>query len=400
MAKLTNRSVAAVKPGDRDILAWDDELPGFGLRVKPTGVKSFVVQYRNKHGASRRHTLGRVGVVSTEKARRDARDLFARVQRGEDPAQDRKSARNAPTIGELTRRYMTDFAIPRKKPAGAEQDERNIRCHILPALGEGTKVADVSRADVMKMCNGLRHTPGAANRARAVLSKMMNLAEIWGTRPDGSNPCRHVKQFSVSKRQRFLGTGEFAQLGTALVEAEHAALESPVAIAAIRLLVFTGSRRGEVLRLKWSEVDFEHQCLRLTDSKTGPKVVHLNAPALEVLNGIERKEGCQWVFPGRKKGEPLVDLKGPWRRIRARAGLGGLRIHDIRHSFASVGAAGGVPLQMVGLLLGHHQISTTERYSHLAPNPVKAANEMIGERIAAAMQGESGEVVELEKRRN
>ncbi|MDP6787465.1 MAG: site-specific integrase [Rhodospirillales bacterium] len=400
MAKLTNRSVAAVKPGERDIVAWDDELPGFGLRVKPTGVKSFVVQYRNKHGASRRYTLGRVGVVSTEKARRDARDLFARVQRGEDPAQDRKAARNAPTIRELAGRYMTDFAIPHKKPAGAKQDERNIRCHILPALGERTKVADVSRADVMKMCNGLRHTPGAANRARAVLSKMMNLAEIWGTRPDGSNPCRHVKQFPVSKRQRFLGTDEFAHLGTTLVEAEHAALESSAAIAAIRLLVFTGSRRGEVLRLKWSEVDIEHQCLRLTDSKTGPKVVHLNAPALEVLNGIERKEGCQWVFPGRKKGEPLVDLKGPWQRIRARAGLDGLRIHDMRHSFASVGAAGGVPLQMVGLLLGHRHTSTTERYSHLAPDPLKAANEMIGERIAAAMQGESGEVVELEKRRN
>ena len=395
MAKLTIRTIQAAKPGDRDIFIWDDKLPGFGLRVKPTGVKSFIIQYRNVHNVSKRLTLGRFGVISPEKARTKAERFLAAVPDGADPAKDKQEARNAPTMAELTEQYMDEYAMPRKKPSGVEQDERNIRCHILPALGRNKKAADVSRQDVMKMVNGLKDTPGASNRARAVLSKMMELAEVWGIRPPNSNPCKHVKKYPDSKRERFLTMEEFNRLGETLAEAEQQNVESPQAIAAFKLLIFTGCRRGEILGLRWDEVDQERQCLRLTDSKTGPKVVHLNAPALQVLQGIERKEGSPWVIPGRNPQDCLVDLKGPWRRIRKKAGLDGLRIHDLRHSFASVGAAGGVPLQMVGLMLGHAQASTTERYSHLAPDPVKTANEMIGQRIAAAMRGESGEVVEL-----
>ena len=395
MTKLTIRTVAAAKPADRDILVWDDQLPGFGLRVKPSGVKSYLIQYRNKHNVSRRYTLGRHGVIGPEKARVKAKSLLAGVQDGADPATERKEALNAPTMAELTEQYMDEYAMPRKKPSSVEQDERNIRCHILPALGRNKKAADVSRQDVMKMVNGLKDTPGASNRARAVLSKMMELAEVWGIRPPNSNPCKHVKKYPESKRERFLTMEEFNRLGETLAEAEQQNVESPQAIAAFKLLIFTGCRRGEILGLRWDEVDQERQCLRLTDSKTGPKVVHLNAPALQVLQGIERKEGSPWVIPGRNPQDCLVDLKGPWRRIRKKAGLDGLRIHDLRHSFASVGAAGGVPLQMVGLMLGHAQASTTERYSHLAPDPVKTANEVIGQRIAAAMRGESGEVVEL-----
>jgi integrase len=297
---------------------------------------------------------------------------------------------------------MNEYAIPRKKPSGIELDERNIRCQILLFLRKNRKAADVTRQDVIKMMNGLKSTPAAANRALAVLSKMMELAEVWGIRPSNSNPCRHVKKYPESKRERFLNADEFKRLGETLVDAERENVEQPHAIAAFKLLIFTGCRRGEILSLRWDEVDWEHRCLRLTDSKTGPKVVHLNAPALQLLQNIERKKGSPWVIPGRKTGEHLVDVKGPWRRIRKKAGLDGLRIHDLRHSFASIGAVGGVPLQMVGTLLGHSQASTTERYSHLAPDPVKAANEMIGERIAAAMTGgsEGAEVVELPNRRS
>lgn len=400
MTKLTIRTVAAIKPEDRDIFVWDEKLSGFGLRVKPSGVKSFIIQYRNVHNVSKRMTLGRFGVISPEKARTKANRLLNAVADGVDPARDKQEARNAPTMAELAERYMGEYAKPRKKPIGVEHDERNIRCHILPALGRNKKAADVSRQDVMKMVNGLKDTPGASNRARAVLSKMMELAEVWSVRPPNSNPCKHVKKYPESKRERFLTMEEFNRLGETLAEAEHQNVELPQAIAAFKLLIFTGCRRGEILGLRWDEVDWERKCLRLTDSKTGPKVVHLNAPALQVLQNIEREEGSPWVIPGRNSGEHLVDVKGPWRRIRKKAGLEGLRIHDLRHSFASVGAGGGVPLQMVGKLLGHAQASTTERYSHLAPDPVKAANEMIGARIAAAMEtGGSGEVVELPRRR-
>ena len=396
--KIGIRSIATIKQGEKEIFVWDTILPGFGLRVMPSGVMSFFIQYR-RGASTRRLSLGRVGVLAPEKARKKAKIELARVQDGKDPSQERKESRNAPTMKELATRYMDEYAKPRKKPSGVDQDEKNIRCQILPGLGEKKKAADVTRQDVMKMVNGLKGTPAAANRARAVLSKMMELAEVWGIRPPYSNPCKHVKKYPEKPRERFLSMEEFNRLGETLAEAEYLNLESPQVIAAFKLLIFTGCRRGEILGLRWDEVDWERQCLHLTDSKTGPKVVHLNAPSLQILQDIERKEGSPWVIPGRGLQEHLVDVRGPWRRIRKKAGLEGLRLHDLRHSFASVGAAGGVPLQMVGSMLGHAQASTTERYSHLAADPVKAANEMIGERIAAAMRGDDAEVVDLEQRR-
>ena len=396
--KIGIRSIATIKQGEKEIFVWDTILPGFGLRVMPSGVMSFFIQYR-RGASTRRFSLGRVGVLAPEKARKKAKIELARVQDGKDPSQERKESRNAPTMKELATRYMDEYAKPRKKPSGVDQDEKNIRCQILPGLGEKKKAADVTRQDVMKMVNGLKGTPAAANRARAVLSKMMELAEVWGIRPPYSNPCKHVKKYPEKPRERFLSMEEFNRLGETLAEAEYLNLESPQVIAAFKLLIFTGCRRGEILGLRWDEVDWERQCLHLTDSKTGPKVVHLNAPSLQILQDIERKEGSPWVIPGRGLQEHLVDVRGPWRRIRKKAGLEGLRLHDLRHSFASVGAAGGVPLQMVGSMLGHTKASTTERYSHLAADPIKAANEMIGQRIAAAMRGDDAEVVDLEQRR-
>ena len=195
--------------------------------------------------------------------------------------------------------------------------------------------------------------------------------------------------------ERFLSAGELGRLGAVLAEAELTATELPSAVAAIRLLIFTGARLGEILDLRWEHVDLERTCLRLPESKTGRKVIHLNAPALEVLNGTERRDGAPWVVAGREPGKPLVNLRKPWHRIRKAAGLEGVRLHDLRHSFASIGAAGGLSLPMIGALLGHTQPATTARYAHLAADPLKQATKLIGERIAAAMNGESGKVVEL-----
>jgi integrase len=242
----------------------------------------------------------------------------------------------------------------------------------------------------------MRDTPGAANRTLALLSKMLNLAEKWELRPDGSNPCRHVDKYPERKMERFLSVDELGRLGAVLAEAERTATELPSVIAAVRLLMFTGARFGEILNLEWSHVDFERSCLRLPESKTGAKVIHLNAPALEVLNGIER-DGSPWVIAGRDPDKPLVNLRKPWHRIRAKAGLEGVRLHDLRHSFASVGAAGGLSLPMIGALLGHTQAATTQRYAHLAADPLKQAADMIGERIRAATNGKSGDVVELNR---
>lgn len=395
MTKLTNRTVAATRPRDRDVFVWDDELPGFGLRVKPSGVKSYVIQYRNRHNDSRRITIGRHGVIGPEKARRKAKKMLADVQDGADPATERKDDREAPTVAELAEKYLREHAAPHKKPRSVEEDQRLLRLHVLPALGR-KKVAGITRADITGLHHAMRDTPGAANRTLALVSKMLNLAEKWGLRPDGSNPCRHVDRYPERKMERFLSVDELGRLGAVLAEAERTATELRSVIAAVRLLMFTGARLGEILNLEWSHVDFERSCLRLPESKTGAKVIHLNAPALEVLNGIER-DGSPWVIAGRDPDKPLVNLRKPWHRIRKAAGLDNVRLHDLRHSFASVGAAGGLSLPMIGALLGHTQAATTQRYAHLAADPLKQAADMIGERIRAAINGKSGEVVPLDR---
>jgi integrase len=232
----------------------------------------------------------------------------------------------------------------------------------------------------------MRSTPGAANRVLALLSKMFNLAERWGLRPDHTNPCRHVERYVERKMERFLSPEELARLGAALAAAERGETEMPSAIAAVRLLAFTGARAGEVLGLRWEHVDLQSGCLRLPMSKTGRKVIHLNEPAIGVLAELaERKTDNPWVIEGAKPGSPLVNIRKPWHRLREAAGLPDVRLHDLRHSFASVAVAGGLSLPVIGALLGHSQPATTARYAHLAADPLRAAAEAVGTRLGAAM---------------
>ena len=366
--------------------------------------------------------------------------LLAAVKDGEDPAGDRQQGRKAPTVAELAQRFDKEHIAVRLKPGTAREYRRNLRRFILPAIGR-LKVADVTKADIARLHHELRHIPYQANRNLEVISKMFNLAELWGLRPDGSNPRRHIKKYPEEKRERYLSPAELAALGEALSLAEQEGVEDPYAIAAIRLLIFTGCRLNEIMTLKWGYVDFEARCLRLPDSKTGARVVHLGAPALEVLSRLERRPDNPWVICGKKPGARRTDLQPPWRRFRKRAtvrlwarsegtpeaslvarlesklgreptydeclaaakkedlelptGLADVRIHDLRHSFASGAVALGESLPMIGKLLGHTQVQTTARYAHLAADPVKAAAERVSSNIAALISGQTGEVVPL-----
>jgi integrase len=287
----------------------------------------------------------------------------------------------------------------KRKPSTAREYRRLLNKVILPSLGN-RRATEVERSDIAQLHHKMGKTPYQANRVLALLSKLFNWAELHGYRPDGSNPCRHVERYREKKRERFLSDAELAKLGEVLLITELEHSSSPFVIAAVRLLLFTGARLGEILGLRWDDVDFERAILRLSDSKTGPKVLYLNAPTLEVLSTIPRIEGNPFVICGERKGAHLVNLEKPWRRIRAAANLENVRIHDLRHSFASVGAAGGLSLPMIGKLLGHTQAATTERYAHLAADPVRAANEAIGRHIAAVMKGDaegSADVVKLEE---
>lgn len=381
MPTITKRAVDAAKPGET---FWDAEVKGFGVRVSARGAKSYVLKYR-RGPVQRWLTIGLHGSPWTpEAARKEAKRLVGLIQSGADPAMDRKRDREAATFEVFAIRYIDDYAKVFKKASTAAEDERNLRLHILPVLGM-LLVKDIGTADVARLVTRLKEKPIAANRCRALLSHMMKQARVWGERKDATNPVADVEKFAEVKRERFLSPEELGSLGKALGEAGERG-DSPYVIGAIRLLILTGARLSEILTLKWEHVDFDARLLRLPDSKTGKKTVALAAPALDVLAKLPRQEGNPHVICGAVAGSHLVNLQKPWRRIRAAAALDDVRIHDLRHSFASVAVAGGASLPLIGALLGHSQPQTTQRYAHVAADPRLAAADAVASRIVAAME--------------
>lgn len=421
--KLTKRVVDAVRLQTRDQFLWDRELRGFGMKVTPTGAKLYVLAYHTKAGRRRRYTLdGAHGSPWTvEKAREEAKRLQGRIVHGADPVAEREHDRKAETVSELATLFI-ERHLPARKSSTAKEYHRIIDKYILPPLGK-LKVSQLDRADIARLHHAMREIPRQANMALAVLSKMMSLAEAWGLRPEGSNPCRYVERYKEQRRERFLSEVELARLGESLRKAEsegHLRFPAkagkpertvpinPSAVAGIRLLLFTGARLGEILTLKWEHVDDERGLLALPDSKTGAKRIIVNAPARQVLAGLPRTEGNPYVLPGERRARPgedpphFIGVHKPWEAIREHAGIPDVRIHDLRHSFASVGASGGMGLPIIGALLGHTQAATTQRYAHLAADPLKQASESIASRIAEALNGnvpEQANVVPLPKGR-
>jgi integrase len=405
MAKITKRTVDSAAPRGAEYLLWDDQLPGFGLRVYPSGRRTYILQYRNGGGQTRRLTLGTHGPLTADEARKLAKQKLAEIHQGADPSAARKRSRSAPTVEELAARYMEEHARPKKKRRSVESDERLLRLHILPAMGR-LKVQDVTRADANALHHSMRESKTQANRALALLSKMLNLAEKWDLRPDGSNPCRHVERYKENPKERFLSRAEMVRLGEVLREVAEEGKEHPSAILAIRLLALTGMRKAEVLSLRWSDIDTAQSVARLRDSKTGKKAVPLPAPALELLvRARTAAEGSPFVCPGKAPDKPFNGLQRPWSRIRARAGIEDVRLHDLRHSHASRGVGLGLGLPIIGKLLGHTQAATTQRYAHVDEDPLREAAELVGRDISAdleprpALDGPSGDVVEIDERR-
>ena len=399
--RITKRAVDAIEPRSVDAYLWDQDLPGFGLKVTPAGRKVYLVQYRlgGRKGRTRRVTIGRHGELTPTQARAEAKRLLGEIAAGRDPASDRDNTKADKTLGNVLAQFMAEHVRSKLKAGSALEYERAARLYILPKLG-WRPIGEIKRQDIAKLHHELADKPYQANRTLALLSKFFNWAEKHGLRADGSNPCRHVEKYRENRRERFLSQAELGRLGDALREAERDKTCSPWVVAAIRLLTFTGARRNEILTLRWDHVSEEHKSLMLPDSKTGRKAVHLNAPALAVLHAIPRLEGNPYVICGERPGRHLVNLEKPWRRIRKAAKLDDVRLHDLRHSFASVAASGGQSLVMIGKMLGHSQPATTARYAHLADDPVKAASETVGRRIASAMEGGGGyEVADLSQSR-
>jgi site-specific recombinase XerD len=385
--KITKRTVEALKITSKDYIAFDTDLPGFGVRVMPSGKRFFLVQYR-RHGRTRRVMIGQFGIVTAELARREATIKLGSVRGADgDPAALRDAGRQSTTMKELGERFLTQYVPVRCKPSTQAEYLRSVELFLDPFFAK-QRVRSVTAADVAELHGSLSHIPYQANRTLGVLSKMMNLAETWGIRDKHTNPCEDIERYPEPKRERFLSPKELQRLGQALTAAEVSETESKYAVAAFRILLLTGCRLSEIQTLEWRYVDLEQKELRLPDSKTGAKTVHLGEAVVALLEALPRVTGNPYVIVGKKENAHLTDLQHPWRRIRKIAGLSDVRIHDLRHTFASGGLLVGEGLAMIGKLLGHTQVQTTARYAHLASDPVKQAATKISDRLALALLGE------------
>ena len=312
--KLTKRTVDRLESDGRERFYWDTELPGFGLRIRASGRKYFIVQFRAK-GRERRMTIGQYGTVTADAARRRAIAHIAEARNGVDPAAERDAARSRVTMGALADRFLEEHVANHCKASTARDNRRSIRLYIAPRFAKrdvtDIERRDIERRDIAALHHDMRATPYQANRTLAVLSKMFNLAELWGLRPDGSNPCLHVKRYREEPRERFLSQDEFARLGHVLDAIDEDGSETRSAVTAIRLLMLTGCRLSEIQMLRWEHVDLETGELHLPDTKTGSRIVPLAPAAVRVLAALPRDSENSWVISGKKAGSHLTDLRHP-----------------------------------------------------------------------------------------
>lgn len=390
LGKISLNAIEGLSKGDT---LWDTELKGFGIRCQ-SQAKSYILKTRI-NGQQRFLTIGRHGQPWTPKsARLEATRLLGEIASGKDPALANRNKKTILTVEELGLRFLAEHVEKKLKAATTYHYRSLIANHITPALGR-FRVDELSPEKVGKFHNDLSPTPFQANRALAVISKMFSWAERNGYLGQGSNPAINVERYEEKPRDRFLTDNELARLGTAISELENEGQISPFALAAIRLLTFTGCRCSEILTLRWQDVDLGRGLVFLPDSKTGRKTVYLNGAAVEILQSLPRIERNPYVIVGAVDGQHFDNLGKVWRRVREVAHLEPValqdgryqhvRLHDLRHTFASVAAAGGASLPMIGKLLGHSQAQTTARYAHLADDPVIKIGEAAGASLSEAM---------------
>lgn len=382
MPKITKRLVESIKPRIKDIIIRDNELKGFLCKVTPKGKRVYLLYYRTKDGRERRPVIGTHGHITCAQARGIAMHWLSDIAKGLDPSLDKQIEKSDITILKLTERYLEEYAFVYKKPLGIKRDKVLLKHHIIPNLGT-LKLRTLTSKDILNLHFKMRKIASSANRCVALLSKILNLAEQWGLRADAGSLCKHVKKYPENKRDRFLSMGEIEKLFQVLKDCDLTRIELPTSIAAIKLLLLTGCRLSEILTLKWDYIDLTNHRINLPDSKTGKKTVYISPYVIEILEFLSHRKDNPYVIYGLKEGSHLVNLQKAWRRIRRKAGLEDVRLHDLRHSFASIGVANGLSLPVIGALLGHSQVQTTARYAHLIGDPLLEAANLIGEKIKA-----------------
>ncbi len=412
MIRLSKRSIDAAMPQARVVFLWDDQLRGFGLRIQPGGSKTFVIQYRTSAGRSRRIALGRYGVLTADQARWDAQQKLAAVARGEDPAGERRAMRDALTVRELFERYLSEHVCVHNAATTQAETRRLVNTQILPRLG-GIRAGVVTRQDAARVHAAMRKTPRQANIVLSILSKAFNLAEIWGARSEHSNPARGIRRYAENSRERFLSEAEIARLGAVLEEAAARGLPwvtdeakpvskhlakpenrrssvNPQALAAIRLLLFTGARLSEIIALRWEHVDFERRTLALPSRKGAARVAHpVSAPVADEIAALSRSEGSPWVLPRASDRQRHISkevMESAWQRVRAAAGFPDVRLHDLRHTVGTMVSRSGANAFLIRDVLRHKTLAMTGRYVNRDNDPVREAVDQVGESLSAGLR--------------
>ncbi|MDI3307692.1 MAG: site-specific integrase [Acetobacteraceae bacterium] len=419
MPKLTKRVVDGAEIRATEYFIWCDELPGFGLRVFPSGKRSYLVQYR-AGGRSRRVTIWLHGRLTADEARKEAMALLGQVAKGGDPAEERATRRKSMTVQELCERYlqaaeqglvMGKKGRP-KKPLTLYSDKGRIERHIIPLLGRRL-VRDLTSVDVTRLIRDIATGKtatvektklrgkavvtggrGVATRTAGLLGGILSFAVSEGI--IATNPAHGVKKPAYQKRKERLTPEQYRRLGQALQAASNEGA-TPSAINAIWLLALTGCRKSEILHLRWSEVDERGHAFRLEDSKEGASVRPIGSPVFEMLAEMGRREGAVYVLPGARSGGPYGALPKAWQQIAKRAELEGVTLHTLRHSFASVAGDLGYSDPTIGALLGHASGTVTGRYTHILDAVLIAAADRVAKTIHSYMTGQIAEVVELRR---
>jgi integrase len=411
--KITKRSVEAITPAGHPVVQYDEKLAGFGVRVMPSGRRFYFARYRNKHGRSRWFTIGEHGKVTADAARTKAQRILQTVAvDGRDPSGEREAFRAAPTVNDLLDRYIKEHLEHRCRQRTIESFKGIVERDLRPELGH-LKVAAITRQDMHKLHAAKSGTPRQANMVLSVCSKVFNLAEVWEMRPEGSNPSRKIERYRENHRERFLSADELGRLGVILRQAETVGLpwkvgansKHPVkpearrtlyrrvTTAAIELLLFTGCRLSEVLNLKWEQVDFADGKITLLMTKSGrPQQVTMNAPARQVLRQLDATKNSEWVLPSvssTKRPLSKSGIEAAWTKLRTAARLEDVRLHDLRHTVGTYAAQSGANAFLVRDLLRHKNLAMTSRYVNRADDPVRTLSDQVGERISAALAGQS-----------
>jgi len=381
MAKLTTKFVNNIKTTNKINTYWDQTLKGFGLCVRPSGKKTFILKYRIGRGRSapvRKQTIGTSSIITTEQARLRAKGFLLTASQGVDPFE--KSNKDT-TIKEFCDLFIERHAKIKKKQSSMIEDQRMMRLQIIPHFGRYI-VTDLTRAMIVKHHESLHATPYMANRFLSLVSKMMNLAEKWEFRPLYSNPCKHVDHYKEKPREVYLTLDQLERVGLAMKQLKD--VENIYVLSAIKLLILTACRKGEILSLKWDYIDFNNTCMNLPDSKTGAKKIHLNPSAMSILQSLERKS--DYVLVSRVENKKITDISLTWKKICKIAGLTNVRPHDLRHTFASHAVNNGFSLPIIAKILGHKDLKTTQRYAHLHEDPVKKANDEVSLKLKKVME--------------